>query len=407
MNDPVPARDHDHHRLGRALGLYGTDPLLGAGLPYLLPDGASVRHALEEYVRGLEVADGYQHVHSPVLGKQELYVRSGHWAHYRADMFPPMEVGGEHFVLRPSLCPHHALIYRAQARSYRELPLRIAELGGMFRAEPSGTLGGLTRVRAIHLNDAHLFCAPESLAGEVAGALALIRTAYRALGLAPSRYRLSLPGEGAKYALAEGVGERSAAALAEALAGAGLDWEEERGEAAFYGPKIDVQARDAAGREFTLSTVQADFHQPAAFGLDYRAADGSRPRPVMVHRSVLGSLERVLARLIEVHGGAFPAWLAPVQVGVVPVGEEQEEAAESFVRRCRAAGLRARRYPAHAGTLAARVRQARLVPHLAVLGAREAAAGEVALRRRDGERLPARPEAEAVALLVAGSGVPR
>src|SRR5947199_7455058 len=189
----------DHRKLGRELGLFGTDPLIGAGLPYWLPDGAIVRHALEEYVRGLERRAGYRHVHSPVLGKRELYEISGHWAHYRDDMYPPIDVGGEQLVLRPSLCPHHALIYRSRGRSYRELPLRIAEIGGMYRSELSGVLGGLNRVRAIQLNDAHIFCTLDQVEAEAAAALALIRQAYDALGISVARYRLSLPGGGGKY----------------------------------------------------------------------------------------------------------------------------------------------------------------------------------------------------------------
>src|SRR3954467_5184689 len=193
---------HDHRKLGRELGLFDTDPLIGAGLPYWLPDGAIVRHSIEEYVRGLERRAGYRHVHSPVLGKRELYEISGHWAHYRDDMYPPMDVGGEQLVLRPSLCPHHALIYRSRGRSYRELPLRIAELGGMYRSELSGVLGGLNRVRAIQLNDAHIFCTLGQVAEEARGALEMIRAAYRALGVTPARYRLSLPGPGGKYVAA-------------------------------------------------------------------------------------------------------------------------------------------------------------------------------------------------------------
>lgn len=386
LNSPPVTALPDHRRLGRELELFGTDPLLGSGLPYWLPDGATLRHTLEEYVRGLELRAGYRHVYSPVLGKRELYECSGHWAHYSEDMFPPMELGRERFVLRPSLCPHHALIYRSRTRSHRELPLRLAELGGMFRSEPSGVLGGLTRVRAIGLNDAHVFCAPEQIAGEVDAALGLIREAYAALGLRAARYRLSLPGEGGKYVAEPGLWERSAAVLTEALERSGLPYEAAAGEAAFYGPKIDVQIADPAGRESTLSTVQVDFHQPARFGLRYVAPDGSRRRPVMIHRSVLGSLERVVAHLVEAHGGAFPAWLAPVQVRVLPVSAAQEALAGEFVRRARAAGLRAEPVPADRGSLGARVRAARLAPYVAVLGEEEARGGGVSLRPREGRR---------------------
>ncbi|MFF0723783.1 threonine--tRNA ligase [Streptomyces sp. NPDC004134] len=399
----------DHRRLGRELGLFGTDPLIGAGLPYWLPAGAAVRQALEEYVAGVEQRAGYQRVYSPVLAKRELYELSGHWEHYRDDMFPPMRLGGgpeggpdgEEVVLRPSLCPHHALIYRSRERSYRELPLRIAELGGMYRAELSGVLGGLTRVRAIQLNDAHVFCTLEQVADEALAALRLIREAYAAMGLEAARYRLSLPGPGAKYVRDPELWRRAGALLEQALAAAGIDYGSEEGEAAFYGPKIDVQVLDAAGREATLSTVQVDFHQPARFGLAYVGADGGRHRPVMVHRSVVGSAERAVAQLVEVHQGAFPPWLAPVQAVVLPVGEAELAPAEALLRRCVAAGLRAELVGPERGTLGARVRGARLAPYQVVVGAREAAGGAAALRLRDGRRPAPLPAAEAVARMAA------
>ncbi|MFH8409415.1 threonine--tRNA ligase [Streptomyces sp. NPDC018019] len=382
---------YDHRRLGRELGLFGTDPLIGSGLPYWLPDGATVRHTLEEYIRGAERRAGYQHVYSPVLGKRELYEMSGHWSHYQEDMFPPMNLGGEDVVLRPSLCPHHAVIYRSRARSYRELPLRIAELGGMYRAELSGVLGGLSRVRAISLNDAHIFCTLDQAAGEAQAALGMIRRAYRALGIRPSRYRLSLPGPGGKYVAAPALWERSAALLTEVLDRSGLPYEAGEGEAAFYGPKIDVQVADSAGRESTLSTVQIDFHQPERFDLHYTGPDGAEHRPVMVHRSVIGSVERAVAHLIEEHGGAFPAWLAPTQLVVLPVSEAERSGAAAFAERCADLGLRARLAGPEHGSLGARVREARLVPYQAVIGAREAADGRVALRLRDGRRLDPQP----------------
>ncbi|MGK5640029.1 threonine--tRNA ligase [Streptomyces sp. URMC 126] len=382
---------HDHRRLGRELDLFDTDPLMGAGLPYWLPDGAAVRHALEEYVREVERRAGYRHVYSPVLGKRELYEISGHWAHYDDDMFPPMDLGGEQVVLRPGMCPHHALIYRSRSHSYRELPLRIAELGGMYRSELSGVLGGLTRVRAIQLNDGHIFCTLDQAADEAAGALELIRRAYEALGITPARYRLSLPGPGGKYVAAPELWERSVALLTDVLDRSGLPYEAVEGEAAFYGPKIDVQIADAAGREATLSTVQIDFHQPERFDLHYIGADGARHRPVMVHRAVIGSVERAVAHLIEVHGGAFPVWLAPVQVVLLPVSDAEVPAAEALVRRCLELGLRAEVAAPERGTLGARVREARLVPYQAVLGPREAAARQLAVRLRDGRKLAPLP----------------
>ncbi|WP_346657909.1 threonine--tRNA ligase [Streptomyces sp. 135] len=385
---------HDHRRLGRELGLFGTDPLIGAGLPYWLPDGAAVRHALEEYIRDTERRAGYRHVYSPVLGKRELYEISGHWSHYSDDMFPPMDVGGEQIVLRPSLCPHHAVIYRSRSHSYRELPLRMAELGGMYRAELSGVLGGLNRVRSIHLNDAHIFCTLDQVADEARAALEMIRRAYEALGIRPARLRLSLPGPGGKYVADPGKWRRSTALLAEVLDGCGLAYEAVEGEAAFYGPKIDVQVADGAGRESTLSTVQVDFHQPERFGLHYIGADGAKHRPVMVHRSVIGSVERAVAHLVEEHGGAFPAWLAPTQLVVLPVSEAQLPEAEVTLRRCAELGLRAEMAGPEHGSLGARVRAARLVPYQLVIGAKEAADGRVALRLRDGRRVDALPVEE-------------
>ncbi|MCG7210591.1 threonine--tRNA ligase [Streptomyces arenae] len=378
---------HDHRRLGRELDLFGTDPLIGAGLPYWLPDGATVRHTLEEYIRAAERRAGYQHVYSPVLGKRELYEISGHWAHYSDDMFPPMELGGEQVVLRPSLCPHHAVIYRSRPHSYRELPLRMAELGGMYRAELSGVLGGLTRVRAIQLNDAHVFCTLDQVAGEARAALEMIRRAYRALGITATRYRLSLPGPGGKYVAAPDKWRRSTALLTDVLDRSGLAYEAAEGEAAFYGPKIDVQVTDAAGRESTLSTVQIDFHQPEQFDLHYIGADGARHRPVMVHRSIIGSVERAVAHLVEHHGGAFPAWLAPTQLVILPVSDTELPHAEALARRCAGLGLRADVAGPERGSLGARVRAARLVPYQAVIGAREAADDLVAVRLRDGRRL--------------------
>lgn len=396
MNDALP----DHRRLGRELGLFDTDPLIGAGLPYWLPDGAVVRHTLEEYIREAERRAGYRHVYSPALGKRELYQISGHWDHYGDDMYPPMRLGAEEVVLRPSLCPHHALIYRSRSHSYRELPLRIAELGGMHRAELSGVLGGLTRVRAIQLNDAHIFCTLDQAVEEARAALELIAGAYADLGIEAVRHRLSLPGEGRKYVADPELWRRATVLLREVLDASGLEYEEAEGEAAFYGPKIDVQIADPAGRESTLSTVQIDFHQPARFGLHYIGADGAKHRPVMVHRSVIGSVERAVAHLIEAHAGAFPAWLAPIQLVVMPVAEEQAEQAAAVVREAVALGLRAGLAGPDQGSLGARIRAARLVPYQAVIGAREAAAGLVAVRLRDGRRPGELPVPELLSRIV-------
>ena len=395
---------HDHRKLGRELELFDTDPLVGAGLPFWLPAGAAVRHALEEYIRELECRAGYQHVYSPVLGKRELYEISGHWAHYRADMYPPMDMGGEQVVLRPSLCPHHAVIYRSRGRSYRELPLRLAEIGGQHRAELSGVLGGLSRVRAMQLNDAHIFCTLDQVAGEALAALRMIGRAYQALGIEPARYRLSLRGPGEKYVDDPNVWQRSADMLIEVLASAGLPYEAGAGEAAFYGPKIDVQVADSADREVTLSTVQIDFYAPARFGLHYIGADGGKHRPVVVHRSIVGSMERAVGHLIEVHGGAFPGWLAPVQLAVLPVTIGESPQAAAFAGLAEERGLRVQIAGADRGSLGSRIRDTRLVPYQAIIGEREAAAGQVALRLRGGRQLPALHVPSAIAKIAAQVG---
>ncbi|HXW44266.1 MAG TPA: threonine--tRNA ligase [Streptosporangiaceae bacterium] len=387
----------DHRRLGRELDIFDTDPLIGAGLPYWLPAGAAMRHALEEYVYDLERRAGYQHVHSPVLAKRELYEISGHWSHYRDGMYPAMQIGAEQVVLRPSLCPQHALIFRSRSRSYRDLPLRIAELGGMYRSELSGVLGGLTRVRSIQLNDAHIFCAADQALAEVTAALAMIGQAHADMGITDAWYRLSLPGPSGKYVGGPEMWEQAAALLRSALDSLGLPYETGEGEAAFYGPKIDVQIADCSEREASLSTVQVDFYQPERFDLAYIGADAARHRPVMIHRSVIGGLERLVAHLIEVHAGAFPPWYAPVQLAVLPISEPQVESARGLVLEAIDRGLRAELAGPEHGTLGARIRSNRLVPYLAVVGAREAAAGEASLRLRTGRQLPAVPADEMLA----------
>lgn len=388
--------NHDHRSLGRELDLFGSDPLIGAGLPYWLPGGAAIKSSIEDYVRRLERRAGCQHVSSPVLGKRRMFELSGHWAHYREDMYPPMEVGGDELVLRPSLCPHHALIYRSRQHSYRELPVRLAEIGAMFRSEPSGVLGGLTRVRAIQLNDSHTFARPDQIAAEVHAALDMIEQAYRDLGIAAHRYRLSLRGEGHKYVDDPAMWDLGEKALTEVLAARGTSHDAEAGEGAFYGPKIDVQIVDPAGRESTLSTVQLDFFQPARFELTYIDAEQREQRPVMIHRSVVGSIERAVAHLIDTHQGAFPAWLAPVQVVVLPVADDQLPAARELLDRLLDADLRAELAAPDRGTLGARIRHHHRAPYLAVVGAREAADGQVSLRLRAGEQPGPLPVAEGV-----------
>jgi threonyl-tRNA synthetase len=397
----------DHRKLGRELELFASDPLAGAGLPIWLPAGAAARHAVEEHIRERERRAGYQHVVSPPLGKRELFELSGHAEHFGDDMFPAMAMSADDdLVLRPSLCPHHALVYRSRGRSYRELPLRIAEIGGMYRAERSGVLGGLSRVRAISLNDGHTFCADDRVVDEVVRELGLIRRAHAELGVHVSGFRLSLRGAGGKFVDDPEMWAHAEGVLRKALAVAGVEFADAPGEAAFYGPKIDIQVRDDAGREQTLSTVQVDYDKPHRFGLEYVAADGSRAVPVMIHRSMVGSMERLFAHLIEVHAGAFPVWYAPVQIEVLPIGDDQVEAASAVRDAGIEAGLRAEL--SAGASLAWRIRRAaqRKVPYLAVIGEREAAAGAVALRRRDGRELPPMPIAEALRLVADAAAVP-
>nr|BFE63388.1 threonine--tRNA ligase [Dactylosporangium thailandense] len=394
----------DHRKLGRELELFHSDPLVGAGLPLWLPRGAAARRAVEDYLLDLERRHGYRHVYSPPLAKAEMYHRSGHLPHYADDMFPPMALDADNaFVLRPSLCPHHAAVFAARGRSYRELPLRIGEIGGQYRAERSGVLGGLSRVRAISLNDGHVFCAEDQVEAEVVAALSVMREAHRALGFAPSSWRLSLRGDGPKYVDDPDMWQRGTAVLRRALAAAGVDYVDGPGEAAFYGPKIDIQLLDHAGRESTLATVQVDYYMPARFDLSYVDAGGARKRPVMVHRSAAGSMERLFAHLIEVHDGAFPAWFAPVQLEVLPVGDAD---VRGFLGRARALGLRIEE--SYSGSLSARIRDAarRRVPFVAVIGANEAAAGTVSLRSRDGS-VAALPVAKALELLEASCRPPK
>ncbi|MDR7280754.1 threonyl-tRNA synthetase [Catenuloplanes atrovinosus] len=385
---------NDHRRLGRELELFATDPLAGAGLPLWLPDGAAARHAVEEYLREEERRAGYQHVYSPPVGKREMYEISGHLPHYADDMFPVMALSSspdDEFVLRPSACPHHALIYRSRGRSYRELPLRIAELGGMYRSERSGVLGGLSRVRGMWLNDAHVFAPLELVHEEIALVLRMVGRAHAALGVKPAGFRLSLRGDGPKYVGEGAMWDEAEGILRDVLRDSGRAFAEEPGEAAFYGPKIDIQVVDAGGREMTLSTVQLDFHQPARFDLSYVDSSGARRRPVMIHRSLVGSMERLFAYLIEVHDGAFPLWYAPRQLQVLPVSAGEEDAAHAFARAAVLAGLRAE--VVSDGSVSSRVRLSarQRVPYAAIIGPAEAAAGEVSLRPRNQRGLAPMP----------------
>jgi threonyl-tRNA synthetase len=387
--DQGPDRDADHRRIGRDLDLFATDPLAGPGMPLWLPDGAVIRAELERLVADEAARDGCRRVFTPVLAKRELFERSGHWAKFAADMFPPMDVGGEEYVLRPANCPHHALVYAARQHSFRDLPVRLSELGSMFRSELSGVLSGLSRVRQINLDDCHVFCRPDQVGEEVAIALRTIGRCYDLLGVDVAEYRLSRRGPGDNYLGSDAQWAFAEQQLAQALEQLRVPYRDAPGEAAFYAPKIDIQVVDAAGREETLSTVQLDFQQPERFDLSYVGSDGQRHRPVMIHRGILSSMERMVAHLLEVTGGALPPWLSPVQVIVLPVVAAHEPAASDLAVRLRGVGVRADVDDA-GETLGARIRRVRerKVPYAAVLGDREIADGTVAVRVRSGEQPP-------------------
>ncbi|HML50529.1 MAG TPA: threonine--tRNA ligase [Propionicimonas sp.] len=378
MNDHS-AEALDHRDLNHDLDVFATDPLAGSGLPLWLPAGAAIRNELQRLAKDIAHDDGCVDVYTPVLGKRALFERSGHWTKFAADMFPPMKLGEDEVVLRPANCPHHALVYASRQHSYRELPIRLNELGAMFRAERSGVVSGLQRVRQINLDDTHVFCRADQVADEVARALRSALRAQRILGLPVDYVRLSLRGEGGSWLGSDEQWQTSQNALRSAaeqvLAGEDLALIEAVGEAAFYGPKLDVQVRDGRGQEETIATVQLDFNQPENFNLTYQAADGSHQRVVMIHRGTVGSMERVVAALLERYQGRLPFWLAPVQVVVLPVSEAHDEAARAAVDALRAAGLRAE--VDHDGSLGARIRDARRrrVSLVAVIGDREAAAG--------------------------------
>ncbi|RRD42082.1 threonine--tRNA ligase [Buchananella hordeovulneris] len=395
MENPLSHQDLNHD-----LAVFASHALVGAGLPLWLPAGAAIRTELQRLAKEIAHADGCEDVYTPALGKRELYERSGHWAKFAADMFPPLELGGEQLVLRPANCPHHALVYAARQHSYRDLPVRLNELAPMFRAERSGVVGGLGRVRQISLDDTHVFCRPDQVQQEAARALRSALHAQRVLGLDVDYVRLSLRDDSDAWLGSANQWEASQAALAaaaaEVLPGAGLALRRASGEAAFYGPKLDLQVRDAAGRESTIATIQLDFNQPERFDLGYQAADGSRQRVVMIHRGTVGAMERVVAALLERYQGRLPFWLAPLQVLVLPVSEEQDAAARSIVEQLRAAGLRAE--GSFVGTLGGRIRagRQRRASLQVVVGQREVDAGTVQVSGQRRQEIP-------VSELVAGA----
>jgi threonyl-tRNA synthetase len=379
------AKRRDHRKLGKELELFTINDLVGAGLPLWLPKGATVRRLLEEYILERERAAGYQHVYTPALAKVELYQKSGHWEHYHEDMFPPMDLETERMVLRPMNCPHHILIYKSKMRSYRELPIRLAELGTMYRYERSGVLSGLSRVRCMTLNDAHIFCTPDQIKSEFTAVMKLVEEAYRTLGITEYSYRLSLRDKSnrEKYVANDEMWDLAERVLREAMDSLGLRYTEAPGEAAFYGPKLDIQLADVMGHEETYSTIQIDFHLPSQFDLGYIGPDGHAHRPVMIHRAIISTMERMVSYLIELYGGAFPVWLAPVQAILLPISDRQNDYAREVQAKLAAAGIRAE-IDDRGDKINAKIRDAQLqkIPYMLVIGEREVSAGRVSVRNR-------------------------
>lgn len=378
------AKERDHRRLGRDLDLFMLSPEVGQGLPLWLPNGAKVRRNIERYIVDLEESLGYDHVYTPHLASVELYKISGHFEHYHEDMYPLMEMDNEELVLRPMNCPHHMMVFKHRMHSYRELPIRIAELGMMHRYEMSGALAGLQRVRAMTLNDAHIFCTPDQIQSEFSRVVRLIERVYRDFGIHDYYHRLSYRDKNnkEKYVQNDEMWDRAQAMLKQSMEEMGLDYVEAPGEAAFYGPKLDVQVRTALGKDETLSTVQLDFHLPNRFDLEYVGEDGQPHRPVVIHRGVLGTMERFTALLIEQYKGAFPAWLAPTQAIVASVSDDFAAYAEEVADELRQAGLRV-----HADTrpekIGYKIREAQVhkIPYTLIVGARELENRTVSVRR--------------------------
>ena len=385
LNRLEEAKRRDHRRLGKELELFTVNETVGAGLPLWLPKGATIRRILEDYILEKERATGYQHVYTPDLAKVDLYQRSGHWEHYQDSMFPPMDLENEKMVLRPMNCPHHILVYESKQRSYRDLPVKIAELGTMYRYERSGALSGLSRVRCMTLNDAHIFCTPDQIKEEFSKVMMLVEQAYRDLGITQYRYRLSLrdKADKEKYVDNDAMWELGEQVLREAMDSLGLPYVEAKGEAAFYGPKLDIQLADVMGHEETYSTIQVDFHLPNQFALNYVGADGKEHRPVMIHRAVVSTMERMIAYLIELYAGAFPLWLAPVQVTVLPITDRQTEYSRAIHKQLEAAGIRVTT-DERSEKVNLKIREAQLqkVPYMLVIGDREQQNGQVAVRNR-------------------------
>ena len=383
------AKQRDHRKLGKDLELFMTHKLVGSGLPMYLPNGATVRRLLERYIQDKEIRMGYKHVYTPSLANVELYKTSGHWDHYKEDMFPVMKMDNEELVLRPMNCPHHMLIYKSKMRSYKDLPIRIGELAHDFRYEDSGTVCGIERVREMCQNDAHLFVRPDQIKDEVGKVVKLILDVYKDFGFKDYKFRLSLrdKNDKHKYFDDDEMWDKAESQLREILTELGLDFYEAEGEAAFYGPKLDVQLKSAIGHDVTVSTCQLDFLLPQRFELEYIGEDGKAHRPVVIHRAILGTLDRFMAFLIEETKGAFPTWLAPVQVKVLPISDKHLEYANKVKEALQDKEVRVE-VDDRAEKIGYKIREAQLqkVPYMLVVGDKEQEAGEVGVRnRKDGD----------------------
>ena len=395
------AKKRDHRVLGQKLGLFVIDPLVGKGLPLWKPKGAIVREVLVDFMREAQREAGYLPVVTPHIGRLDLYRTSGHYPYYKDSQFPPIEMDDDEFLLKPMNCPHHCMIYKSEMRSYRDLPLRLAEFGTVYRYEKSGELTGLTRVRGFTQDDAHLFVTPEQLLDEFMGVAELIKYVFGTLGMSDFRVRVGTRDPNSdKYVGSPEVWEQATNAIIEACKHMGLDYSVEAGEAAFYGPKLDFIIKDVLKREWQLGTVQVDYNLPERFDLEYIGADGQPHRPVMIHRAPFGSLERFMGILIEHFAGAFPAWLAPVQVVLIPIADRHVEYAQGIARQLKGAGFRAEvDDSANRMNNKIRLAQEQKVPYMLIMGDRDMEAGTVSVRLRSGENLGAMSPADFIARL--------
>lgn len=396
------AKKRDHRKLGRELKMFTFSREVGQGLPLWLPNGSKLRRTMERYIVDLEEKLGYEHVYTPVLANVELYKTSGHWEHYSEDMFPKMIMDNEELVLRPMNCPHHMMVFKSDMRSYRDLPVRIAELGTMHRYEMSGALTGLHRVRAMTLNDAHIFCRPDQIKEEFARVVNLIRKVYEDFGIKDYRFRLSYrdPKDTEKYFQNDEMWEMSQRMLREVVEELELPFFEAEGEAAFYGPKLDVQIKTALGKEETLSTAQLDFLLPERFELEYVGEDGKKHRPVVIHRGIISTMERMTAFLLENFAGALPLWLSPVQAKVIPVSTAYEAYARKVAEQLQLGGIRVES-DLRNEKLGYKIREAQLekAPYMLVVGENEMQAEAVSVRKRGEGDIGAMPVAELISLL--------